>query len=135
MVWFLCSYDHTKFGKPLLNHFTRRKIVQIMFIALAQAEINNWTNVDPTLDINFRLSESDCQRTVKMIAMYCVDTTPVSNIVPILVTNIFSTLAVSISKILVIRGLSGKYRAYLYISAVALFFIMGRVASFKVIPT
>ena len=106
-----------------------------MFIALAQAEINNWTNVDPTLDINFRLSESDCQRTVKMIAMYCVDTTPVSNIVPILVTNIFSTLAVSISKILVIRGLSGKYRAYLYISAVALFFIMGRVASFKVIPT
>ena len=34
-----------------------------------------------------------------------------------------------------IRGLSGKYRAYLYISALALFFIIGRVASFKVIPT
>ena len=34
-----------------------------------------------------------------------------------------------------IRGLSRKYRAYLYISALALFFIIGRVASFKVIPT
>ena len=34
-----------------------------------------------------------------------------------------------------IRGLSGKYRAYLYISALALFFIIGRVASFKLIPT
>ena len=34
-----------------------------------------------------------------------------------------------------IRGLSGKYRAYLYISAQALFFIIGRVAYFKVIPT
>ena len=33
------------------------------------------------------------------------------------------------------RGLSGKYRAYLYISALALFFIIGRVASFNVIPT
>ena len=34
-----------------------------------------------------------------------------------------------------IRGLSGKYRAYLYISALVLLFIIGRVASFKVIPT
>ena len=34
-----------------------------------------------------------------------------------------------------IRGLSGKYRAYLYISALAIFFIIRRVASFKVIPT
>ena len=34
-----------------------------------------------------------------------------------------------------VRGLSGKYRAYLYISALALFFIIGRVASFTVIPT
>ena len=34
-----------------------------------------------------------------------------------------------------IRVLSGKYRAYLYISALALFFINGRMASFKVIPT
>ena len=34
-----------------------------------------------------------------------------------------------------VRGVSGKYRAYLYISALALFFIIGRVASFKVIPT
>ena len=34
-----------------------------------------------------------------------------------------------------IRGLSGKYRDYLYMSALALFFIIGRVASFKVIPT
>ena len=34
-----------------------------------------------------------------------------------------------------IRGLSGKYRAYLYISVRALFVIIGRVASFKVIPT
>ena len=34
-----------------------------------------------------------------------------------------------------IRGVSGKYRAYLYISAPALFFIIGRVAFFKVIPT
>ena len=34
-----------------------------------------------------------------------------------------------------IRGLYGKYRAYLYISALALFFIIWRVASFKVIPT
>ena len=34
-----------------------------------------------------------------------------------------------------IQGLPGKYRAYLYISALALFFIIGRVASFKVIPT
>ena len=33
------------------------------------------------------------------------------------------------------RGLSGKYRAYLHISALALFFIIGWVASFKVIPT
>ena len=36
---------------------------------------------------------------------------------------------------ILIRGLSGKYRAYLYISALALFFIIGWVASFKVIPT
>ena len=36
---------------------------------------------------------------------------------------------------MIIRGLSGKYRAYLCISALALFFIIGRVASFKVIPT
>ena len=35
----------------------------------------------------------------------------------------------------ILRGLSGKYRAYLYISALALFFIIGRVASLKVIPT
>ena len=34
-----------------------------------------------------------------------------------------------------IRGLFGKYRAYLYISALALFFIIGRVTFFKVIPT
>ena len=34
-----------------------------------------------------------------------------------------------------IRGLSGKYRANLYISALALFFIIGRVASFKLTPT
>ena len=34
-----------------------------------------------------------------------------------------------------VRGLFGKYRAYLYISALALFFIIGWVASFKVIPT
>ena len=34
-----------------------------------------------------------------------------------------------------IRGLSRKYRAYLYISALALFFIIGQVASYKVIPT
>ena len=33
-----------------------------------------------------------------------------------------------------VRGLSGKYRAYLYITALALFFIIGRVASSKVIP-
>ena len=37
-----------------------------------------------------------------MITMYYVGTTPVSNVVSILVTNIFSTLAVNISKILVI---------------------------------
>ena len=36
---------------------------------------------------------------------------------------------------LTIRGLSEKYRAYLYISALALFFIIGRVSFFKVIPT
>ena len=47
------------------------------------------------------LPSSDCRRTVEMITMYCVDTTPVSNVVSILVTNIFSTLAVNISKILV----------------------------------
>ena len=40
--------------------------------------------------------------TVEMITMYCVGTTPVSIVVPILITNIFSTLAVNISKILVI---------------------------------
>ena len=34
-----------------------------------------------------------------------------------------------------IRGLSEKYREYLYTSALALFFIIRRVASFKVIPT
>ena len=34
-----------------------------------------------------------------------------------------------------IRGLSRKYRAYLYIAALTLSFIIGRVASFKVIPT
>ena len=68
----------------------------------AQAEINNRTNVDPTLNTNFRLSEFDCRRTVEMITMYCVGTTPVSNVVSILVTNIFSTLAVNISKILLI---------------------------------
>ena len=39
------------------------------------------------------------------------------------------------SLIVILRGLSGKYRAYLYVSALALFFIIGRVASFKVIPT
>ena len=37
-----------------------------------------------------------------MITMYFVGTIPVSNVVSILVTNIFSTLAVKISKILVI---------------------------------
>ena len=37
-----------------------------------------------------------------MITMYCVGTTPVSNVVSILVTNIFSTLAVNFSKILII---------------------------------
>ena len=70
----------------------------------AQAEINSWTNVDPTLDTNFRLSESACRRAVEMITIYCVGTTPVSIVVLILVlvTNIFSTLAVNISKILVI---------------------------------
>ena len=68
-----------------------------------QAEINNQTNVDPTLDTNFRLLESDCRRTVEMITMYYVGTTPVSNVVSIVVTNIFSTLAVNISKILVIN--------------------------------
>ena len=68
----------------------------------AQEEINNRTNIDPTLDINFRLSESDYRRTDEMITMYCVGTTPVSNVVPIQVTNIFLTLAVNISKILVI---------------------------------
>ena len=31
---------------------------------------------------------SDCRRTVKMITMYCIGTTPVSNVVSILVTNI-----------------------------------------------
>ena len=67
-----------------------------------QTEINNRTNVDPTLDTNFRLSESNCRRTVEMITMYCVGTTPVSNVESILVTNIFLTLAVNISKILVI---------------------------------
>ena len=67
-----------------------------------QAEINNRTNVDPTLDTNFWLSESDCRPTVEMITMYCAGTTPVSKVVSILVTNIFSTLAVNISKILVI---------------------------------
>ena len=34
-----------------------------------------------------------------------------------------------------IRGLSRKYQAYFYISALALFFIIGRVAPFKVFPT
>ena len=34
-----------------------------------------------------------------------------------------------------VQGLSGKYRAYLYISTLALFVIIGRVTSFKVIPT
>ena len=69
---------------------------------LTQAEINNRTNVDPTLDTNFRLSESDCRRTVEIITLYCVGTTWVFNVLPIVVTNIFSTLAVNISKILVI---------------------------------
>ena len=41
----------------------------------------------------------------------------------------------SIKIINAIRGLSGKYRAYLYISGLALFFSIGRVASSKVIPT
>ena len=35
----------------------------------AQTEINSRTNVDPTLGTNFRLSESDCRRTVEMITM------------------------------------------------------------------
>ena len=43
-----------------------------------------------------------CRRTVEMITMYCVSITPVSSVVPILVNNIFLTLAVNISKILVI---------------------------------
>ena len=34
-----------------------------------------------------------------------------------------------------LRGLSGKYRACLYISTLVLFCFIGRVASFKVIPT
>ena len=78
------------------------EILQIAVPARTQAEINNRTNVDPTLDTNFRLSESDFQRTVEMITMYSVGTTPVSNVISILVTNIFLTLAVNISKILVI---------------------------------
>ena len=70
-----------------------------------KAEINNRTNIDPTLDTNFRLSESDCQRIVEIITMYCVGTQPISNVLLILVTNIFSTLAVNISKILVIYSI------------------------------
>ena len=45
---------------------------------------------------------SDFRRIVEMITMYRVRTTTVSNVVPILVTSILSTLAVNISKILVI---------------------------------
>ena len=45
---------------------------------------------------------SDCRRTVEMITTYCVSRTLVVNVVPILVTNIFLTLAAKISKILVI---------------------------------
>ena len=44
---------------------------------------------------------SDCQRTVGTITMYWVRTTPVSNVVPILLTNIFSSLAVNIFQILI----------------------------------
>ena len=33
----------------------------------------------------------------------------------------------------IVRDLSGKYRAYRYISSLALFFIIGRVVSFEVI--
>ena len=55
-------------------------------VRVSQAEINNRANVDPTLDANFRMSESDYRRTVEMITMYCVGTTPVSNVVSILVT-------------------------------------------------
>ena len=40
-----------------------------------------------------------------------------------------------IANIKCIRGLSGRYRAYLYISVLALFFSVGQVASFKPIPT
>ena len=44
-----------------------------------------------------------------MITMYCVGTTPVSNVVSILVTNIFSTLSVNTSKILVIYFYYGTH--------------------------
>ena len=57
--------------------------------------------VGPT-SIQRWIPASDYRRTVEMITMYCVGTTPVSNVESILVTNIFSTLAVNISKILVI---------------------------------
>ena len=49
-------------------------------ILYTQAEIKNRINVDPTLDTNFQMSESDCRRTVEMITMYCVGTTQVSNV-------------------------------------------------------
>ena len=49
--------------------------------------------------------------------------------------NVFAIHRQIWSVVFELRGLSGKYQAYLYISALALFFIIGRVASFKVIPT
>ena len=57
--------------------------------------------IGPT-SIQHWMPTSDCRRTVEMITMYLVDTTPVSNIISILVANIFLMLAVNISKILVI---------------------------------
>ena len=42
---------------------------------------------------------SDCRRKVGMMTLYSVGTTPISNLLLILITNIFSTSAINISKI------------------------------------
>ena len=96
--FYFIYYTYYNHKKPILKKLSGQKsriflslLLKLDDKQIPQQEIDNRTNVDPTLDTKFRLSESECRRTVEMITMYCVGTTPVSNVLPMLVTNIFST--------------------------------------------
>ena len=94
--YLLCSFYKENLNRNAVNYPLLWDII-LFWKKEIWAEINNRTNVDPTLDTDLWISESESRRIVEMIMMYCVGTAPVSS-----VTNIFSTLVDKITKILVI---------------------------------